>query len=193
METATIFGIALVTCWFSFGVQFSCYVWYRKHHHPILKMHKSVVNYHSGMIGDAILMPMVNVFCGSILQLSGWPWPTSLEVVVSMIMGILITFAFHYGQYYYHLTNWTMPENGRWNKLGLYHALFMFCESSFLSYTLIKAIQLVSEKGFATVSQPFVMAWMVLAVFLITFMYDYWKLLFLKLLKRQSLARGRTS
>lgn len=165
--------IALFTCFFSFVVQFLVYLWYRKINHPLVRNQKSVVEYLSGVIGDGLLMPLTNVFAALTLLAAGFE--PSLELfLVSAIGGLLITWTFHYGQQRFKLTNWTMPAVGLWNGLGLYHALFMFSESSFLSLVLIETILSALRTGSVNhFILPFIGSWAMLALFAGTFFYDY--------------------
>lgn len=166
--------IFLVSCFFSFGVQTLAYLYYRYINHQLIKAHKSVVGYWSGIVGDGVLVPGVNVFCVMTIYYLGsdlnnfniWPY--------SLIGGIFITFVFHYYQERWKLTNWTMPSIGLWNLLGVYHAIFMFCESSFLVYTLLTIIGGINSQGVTVLMEsPLKYILLVLGLFLISFLYDY--------------------
>lgn len=177
--------VFLISCFFSFGVQTLAYFYYRSIKHPLIKSHKSVVEYWSGIVGDGVLVPGVNVFCFMTIYYLGndlrnfniWPY--------SLLGGLFITFIFHYYQQRWNLTNWTMPEVGRWNLLGIYHALFMFCESSFLVYTLLTVINGLSVQGTnLLVESPLKYSLIILGIFLITFLYDYRKAFGINVLRR---------
>lgn len=182
MDLSTILQVGFITFVFSFGVQAAFYYYYKFTNNSLIKKHKAVMQYTSGVIGDGILMPLTNIF--AVLALN------SQKIVIepytllfSIIGGIITVFIFHYGQEYYNLKNWTMPDTGLWNLLGVYHAVFMFAESSFLCFVLINWVQ----KGFYSISSHAIyVGFLVMFVFFITFVYDYWKPLFRNLLSKKS-------
>jgi hypothetical protein len=187
MDYLQVIQVFLISCFFSFGVQTLAYFYYKSIKHPLVRAHKSVVHYWSGIIGDGVLVPGVNVFClmtiyhlGQGLRDFGiWPY--------ALAGGVFITFIFHYYQQRWNLTNWTMPEVGRWNLLGIYHALFMFCESTFLCYSLGAVITHGSNSGFTLIiGSPLKYSLIVLGIFLITFLYDYRKAFGINVLRRES-------
>jgi len=169
--------VGLITFFFSFGVQSLGYLWYKFIDHELIKCHKCVIHYTSGMIGDGILVPLINVICvltiyslnQTIHNYSLWP--------VAFLIGVIVTFIFHYYQQKLKLTNWTMPEVGRWNLLGIYHATFMTFETSFLAFTLLVIIQVSLNMGLTSVlNSPVKYAFLILSIFASTFLYDYRKL-----------------
>ncbi len=170
--------IALISCFFSFGVQTAVYFYMKWKNYPLIKKHKYVLQYYSGIVGDGVLIPLINVFAIQIIQQSGGITLSPWVLALSGVGGIIITFVFHYGQQVFKLTNWTMPEVGNWNKMGLYHAIFMFCEGGFLTYSLI--IYLTST--IHSVNLPMGWALLGLLLFFITFVYDYWGRLFKRFL-----------
>lgn len=178
--------IYLVTVFFSFGVQTGFYLYYRFVNDPIIKKYKTVFDYTSGVIGDGVLVPLVNVFGMLSMEYLHQGYGNYLVWVLSLIGGILITLIFHYGQQYYRLTNWSMPETGKWNTLGFYHSLFMFFESSLLCYMLFTHIMYSIQHGFdSLVYAPIRYAFLMLFFFFLTFTYDYWQSLFKKLVGRR--------
>lgn len=176
MNLLSLVEIGFITFFFSFGVQTLGYLFYKYIDHELIKCHKCVIHYTSGIIGDSILVPLTNVFCAltiyslgkTIYEFSLWPY--------SFFSGVVITFFFHYFQLKLKLTNWTMPEVGHWNLLGVYHAVFMSFESSFLSYTLLVIIKTTLEQGIVFVlDSPVKYSFLILGLFLITFLFDYRK------------------
>ena len=69
-----------------------------------------------------------------------------------------------------------MPEVGKWNLLGIYHAVFMSFETSFLAFTLLTIIKvgLASGVGFL-INSPVKYSFLVLGLFALTFLFDYRK------------------
>lgn len=176
MSVKELIYVGFVTCLFSFWIQTFFYLWYRFVDHELIKNHKSVVHYTSGVIGDGLLVPLTNVFCAltiyslgnSVSDFSLWPG--------AFFGGVIITFIFHYYQQKLKLTNWTMPEVGKWNLLGIYHAIFMCFESSFLTYTFLVVLKSLYFEGFWFVAySPVKYSFLVLGLFAITFLFDYRK------------------
>lgn len=186
MSLSESIWIYLISCFFSFGVQFLVFLYYRYIDHSILKVHKSVIHYTSGIFGDGVFIPMINIFCYyTIVALN--PTLNLFNTSLSLLGGVVITFIFHWGQQRLNLTNWTMPEKGLWNILGLYHALFMFCESSFLSFTLITLLSHVDSLSTLTLFHlPAKYSIAILGLFLISFLYDYRHSLVFNVLRKGS-------
>jgi hypothetical protein len=179
------FWVFIISCFFSFGVQYLFFLWYKFSKHSLIEEHKTVCNYYSGLLGDGVLVPFTNVFIALTIQ-SLHPTFSRAELFICLLMGFGITFIFHWGQTHYDLTNWTMPKKNHWTALGLYHAIFMFCESSFLSLALIMLLKFSYHNGIWSLWQlPIRYSLLVLAIFLLTFIYDYWHNLFWDLTQRK--------
>lgn len=176
--------VGSVTCILSFGVQCGFFVLYKLTGNPIIKNYKHVFSYTSGVIGDGLLVPLVNIFAFLTLTQIGHTIPRLDILILGLIMGFGVTFIAHWGQRKYDQKNWTMLKRGEWNNLGLYHAIFMFLESSFLGYTLIFYIDYLFNPNSEAVFTPFWYAIFVLLLFALTFIFDYWDCLFKGLLKK---------
>lgn len=128
-------GIFLLTIFFSLGIQYFFYLYYKKTGSQLIIKHKTFFNYVSGIGGDGILLPLINI--QSFILLGQLPYELSQRLLISsFINGVFITAVFHIIQYHFKLINWTMPSKGNWTYLGVYHAIFMWAECSFLSLTL---------------------------------------------------------
>lgn len=179
MIDSVILNTALITCFFSFGVQSLFYLYYYLSQSSLIRDYKTVFDYSSGIIGDGLLVPLVNVFA----VLSLWQSPGGFNDyylwVISLGCGFLITLLMHYGQQRFTLTNWTMPRVGKWNKLGIYHAFFMLFESAFLSYALLSYLRdLITQGPGFTYHAPIKLGIFIFLMFVGTFVYDYWQCLF---------------
>lgn len=173
--------IAVITCFFSFGVQLSAYFWYKFRNPIFLKKHQHVLQYYSGIIGDALIIPLSNVFAFQTLQFSNSSLFVTKIWIISLIISLVTTLIFHYGQKYYKLTNWTMTRPGQWTALGLYHAFFMFLESAFLIYTLVSFMRFIDLYGPSLILlSPIRYSFLWLLLFFVTFAYDYRKTIFKK-------------
>lgn len=171
--------VFLVTFIFSFGVQTLFYIRYLAGDRKIIREHKVVFQYKSGIIGDALLIPATNVVAWLVLQgLS--QWHTSFGfLLTSALGGLAITFVFHWGQQRFHLANWTMPTSGHWTLLGVYHAIFMCFEASFLCFVLFNYLGTLAANGKSAVSSsPIEYGLLILFLFFVTFVHDYWEPLF---------------
>lgn len=176
--------MGLITCFFSFGVQLGFYLFYKVRRDPMIKKYKTVVSYTSGMLGDGLLVPLVNIFAFLTLNQLGHTQINLGMAFLGLLMGFGVTYIAHWGQRKYDQKNWTMLKNGEWNKLGLYHAFFMFFESSFLGYTLIFYINHLFNPQGETIFSPFWYAIFILLLFAATFIFDYWNCLFKDLLTK---------
>lgn len=182
MPLSTILLVGGITFIGSFFVQYVFYLWYKISRDPLIETYKTVVNYRSGVIGDGILIPAINIFAYWNVVINKRPDLYVNVVPASLIIGFTVTFLFHFGQQYFSLTNWTMPKVGKWNSLGLYHSIFMFCESSFLAYVVLNHILFTSiEYTGVKLFMPITYASYLLFVFFITFLNDYYQLLFKKI------------
>lgn len=179
MEYKWIISIFAITLFFSFGVQSFFYLWYKKYHPEFIKKQKYVFQYISGVVGDGLLVPLVNIFAVSTFDHIKTFSITGLIIFLTFLGGFLVTYFFHYSQQRFNLTNWTMPKKGVWNLLGLYHAAFMFFESSFLIFTLLIFFQNVRVFGVNAIpNKSMLYAVFVLVIFLLSMIIDYWDDLF---------------
>lgn len=177
--------VALITFFFSLGVQACFYLYWKFIGHDHIKTHRHVFNYLSGVIGDGVLVPLVNVFAYLILVRLGNLTTEYYFFALTFAGGLIITLIFHWGQEKYNLTNWTMPHKGHWNMLGLYHAIFMFFESSFLVYVLLSFLKRFIFDGLALFSLvPIGYLTAILLLFFVTFIHDYWENLFQAFFRR---------
>lgn len=163
--------VYLVTCFFSFGVQCMVYFFLRARRREFLRSYAHVFNYLSGVIGDFVLIPLVNVF--AFLSLEQMPDVLRLQTfaALALFLGFFTTYLFHIGQEKLQQINWTMPQMGQWTALGLYHAIFMFFETSFLWYAVLHYWAYGRTSAH---SANFIIAGVaLLVIFLITFLIDY--------------------
>lgn len=179
MDNLHYLYIFLGTCFFSFGVQTLFYIWYLARNEPIIDKYKTVFSYWSGFVGDAVLIPVTNVFAILALNDLGNPYLDFTVWIPSIFVGLGVTFTMHWGQKHYNLTNWTMPQKGKWTLLGIYHSLFMFCESIFLSFALISFLKRVLLSGQSSLAGSHITLGLgLMFIFFTTFVYDYWQPLF---------------
>ena len=82
--------VFLATCFFGFLIQAGGTVWLRLHADPIAANYRTTLSYTSAIVGDAILLPVVNVFIVS--QLVVWRRrPRGHEIAGAMVASAAIT------------------------------------------------------------------------------------------------------
>src|SRR2546427_10656795 len=82
--------VFFVTCFFGFLVQAAGSAWLRWHDDPIASTYRTTLSYTSALIGDAILIPLVNVFI--VGQLLAWRRkPRIAEVAGPPLASALLT------------------------------------------------------------------------------------------------------
>ncbi len=100
---------------------------------PIDLQYRTTLSYTSALIGDAILLPLVNVLIAAQL----WDWrrrPRMSEIVLSVLAGAAITVGVHVYQAANAILNWTMMAPYAWTPLGYVHAAFMCAEISLVIF-----------------------------------------------------------
>ena len=108
-----------ITCLFGFVLQAAGSAWLRLNADPIATHYRTTLSYTSALIGDAILIPLVNVFIVS--QLALWRRrPRGAEIAGAALGGAVITAAVHLYQAANALLNWTMTQPYRWSGLVLF-------------------------------------------------------------------------
>ncbi len=117
---------------------------------PLIAEHRGSLSYVSSIVGDGVLLPLVNmVIVSFLIAHRGRIDNTTLAVAVCL--GIAITVYFHVVQAVRGLVNWTMPTPWRWNALGAFHAAYMLTVASLLAlfYAVVAAGALAHDSGLA--------------------------------------------
>jgi hypothetical protein len=129
-----LLAIVFLTTWvFGFLIQAAGSAWLRWQDDPIASHYRTSLSYTSALIGDGILLPLVNVLIVS--QLMVWRRrPRGREVAGALLIGALVTSLVHLYQAANALLNWTMTQPYRWSGLGYEHAAFMWAEVSFVLF-----------------------------------------------------------
>ena len=125
--------VFMTTVLLGFLVQAAGNVYLRWTADPLVTHYRATLSYTSAIVGDGLLIPMVNVFMTS--QLALWRRRPGLsEVALSVLGGGLVTAFVHLYQAVNDLRNWTMTSPFQWTPLGYYHAAFMWTEISFVLF-----------------------------------------------------------
>lgn len=163
-----------VTTWLlSFGYQLAFFSYYRFFENPILSSGRNVFSYYSGVVGDGIILPMVNILIFLLLKDIGAH--LSMRKFLSFLgLGLLLTVAIHLFQATSNLTNWAMPEPFVWSGIGRFHFFFMWWEFSFLFFALSEVMR--NWRDVTTNAWHFTLlglTWLGIGAFVASFIIDY--------------------
>lgn len=157
---------ALASWTMLFGYQWAFYLEYRGHQH-------TVFSYYSGVLGDGLLIPAVNVAGFMVLrQLAPWvPWR---RLAIYALLGLATAACAFLVQARLDLVNWSMPMPFRWSSVGRFHFLVMWAEVTYLYLVLSTAVNNWSQlKTDANAWRAFWSGWVGLALFVATLAADY--------------------
>lgn len=126
--------VAVLTALAGLGVQAGLNVWLWRCRSPLVTHHRPTLAFLSAVMGDGLLLPGVNA--ALVRQLQSWRVSFSpLTALRGVLAGAALTAVAHLAQGALGLVNWSMPRRFAWNWIGGYHALFMWAECAFLSYS----------------------------------------------------------
>lgn len=149
-----------------FGYQWAFFLVYRGHLHTVFA-------YYSGVLGDGILIPAVNVSAFVLLrQLApGIPWN---RLPIYLLLGFATATAAFLMQARLGLVNWSMPMAFRWSDIGQFHFFVMATEVAYLYLVLASAISNWSQLRQDSVAlKAFAVGWVGLAMFAASLAADY--------------------
>jgi hypothetical protein len=123
---------AVVSWALLFGYQWAFSLSYRGHQH-------TVFSYYSGVLGDGLLIPAMNVAGFLVLRqlAAGIPWR---RLPLYMLLGLVTAFTAFLVQAKLDLVNWSMPIPFRWSEVGQVHFLVMWSELAYLYLVLATAV-----------------------------------------------------
>lgn len=114
--------------------------------HPLVLQFRTVLSYKSAILGDGVLLPIVNMIAVAFL-LKNWEYVGKKLFQGALLLGMGVTVWFHVNQAMQGLVNWAMPTPWQWNILGLWHAVYMFSVASLLSlFYLVTSKVITREK-----------------------------------------------
>ena len=164
--------VFLATLLFGFVTQAAGSAYLNWRADPIVLHYRTTLSYTSALVGDAILLPIVNVFMTS--QLAEWRRRTSVaEIVPAVLMACVMTVGVHLYQAANALLNWTMQAPYAWTPLGYAHGLFMFGELSLVVFFWGQVALVTSERRRALVSHRVLLALLCSLVFMRLLLGDY--------------------
>jgi hypothetical protein len=149
-----------------FGYQWAFYFAYRGHLHTVFA-------YYSGVLGDGIIIPAVNVSAFVLLrQLSPRiPWP---RLPIYLLLGFATATGAFLIQARLDLVNWSMPLAFHWSDIGQFHFFVMAAEVTYLYLVLATAINNWSQMRQDPVAlKAFAVGWAGLALFAASLAADF--------------------
>ena len=165
-------SVFLLTLLLGFVTQAAGSLYLRWTADPITLTYRTTLSYTSAIVGDAFLLPIVNLFIVS--QLAVWRRrPHIAEVTGALLGGGVLTIAVHLYQATHALLNWTMTQPYSWTPLGYVHAGFMFSELSLVLFFWGQAAQVAREQPRAIFSHRVAIIVLCSLVFLRLVLGDY--------------------
>jgi hypothetical protein len=115
-----------------FGYQWAFFLTYRGHQ-------PTVFSYYSGVLGDGLLIPAVNVAGFIVLRQLGpaVPWR---RLALYALLGLATAGCAFLVQAKLDLVNWSMPSPFQWSPVGQFHFLVMWAEVTYLYLVLATAV-----------------------------------------------------
>ncbi|MDP9264768.1 MAG: hypothetical protein M3O91_01425 [Chloroflexota bacterium] len=160
------------TLLFGFVVQAAGSAYLRWMADPIVLTYRTTLSYTSATVGDAMLLPLANVFITS--QLALWRRrPRTAEIAGALLAGATLTIVVHLYQAANALLNWTMLAPYSWTPLGYFHAGFMWAELSLVVFFWGQVARLAKEQPRAIFSQRVLMVVLCSIVFVRLLLGDY--------------------
>lgn len=167
-----IFLAGFLTFFFGFGAGAILNLYLLAIHSPLVIQLRSSLMFISSILGDGIILPIVNMFAASFLfkyqALMG-----RLTVFLGLAFGFLVTVYFHIAQAAQGLVNWSMPKPWQWNFLGVWHALYMLAVASFICLFYIVSVRTIWKHK--RLSRRAILVTLGIVLFLILLRLDYSK------------------
>lgn len=165
-------GVFVATAFFGFFVQAAGNVYLDWRGDPLVHEYRTTLSYTSAVVGDGVLIPLVNVFMTS--QLLVWRRvPHWSEIALSVAAAGLVTAFVQLYQAVNDLRNWTMTAPFQWTPLGYYHAAFMWVEITFVLFFWGQVGLVARDNPRAALSHRVALAFLCGALFLRLLFADY--------------------
>ncbi len=177
-----ILSVGIATFFFGFGAAAILNIYLYSIHSPLVESLRSSLTYKSAILGDGILLPIINMIVASYL-LNNRKVITQKLLTLALIIGGLITIYFHISQAVNNLVNWAMPTPWHWNLLGLWHAIYMFSVSSLLALFYLVTIKL--SRNHKRIAQEVFIVTLGILLFFILLHLDYVNVKFNNLIPQQ--------
>lgn len=163
-------GVGAATFFFGFGIPAILNLYLLAVNSPLVLQYRSSLMYISSILGDGIILPIVNML--AVLGLfKNQELIGRLVIILSLFFGLLITLYFHITQAVQGLVNWSMPKPWEWNFLGAWHALYMLVVTSLICLFYIVLSRTIWK--YKRLSRGFVLVTLGIVLFLILLRLDY--------------------
>ena len=169
-QRTIVIGVGAATFFFGFGAGAILNLYLLAINSPLVLQFRSSLMFVSSIIGDGIILPIVNMLIVSSL-IKNKELISRLIVAMSLFCGLIITLYFHITQAVQGLVNWAMPKPWEWNFLGAWHALYMFAVSSLLS--LFYIVLILNLKKQKKLHKEAVLVTLGIVLFIILLRLDY--------------------
>jgi hypothetical protein len=170
-----IFSVGILTWLLSFGYQLVFYFFYENTDRTLIYSKETVFSYNSGLLGDGILVPLVNIMAFLLIKRLEFR-ANRKYLFLALFFGLSFTLVAHYLQASLALTNWSMPVPYHWSGVGRFHFFFMWSETSFLFYALILSVYKRRRLFFDSEARLYLgLCVLALLAFAGTFLADYFR------------------
>ncbi|MGA8923037.1 MAG: hypothetical protein WB682_07810 [Candidatus Dormiibacterota bacterium] len=149
-----------------FGYQWAFFFGYHGHQ-------RTVFHYYSGVLGDGLLLPTVNMVGFMVLrQLAPRiPWR---RLPLYAMLGVATAIAAFLVQARLELVNWSMPTPFHWSDVGQFHFFVMSAEVAYLYLVFATAINnWKAVRQDSTAWRSFAVGWACVALFGMSLAADY--------------------
>lgn len=135
-QKTIIIGIGIATFFFGFLAPGILNLYLLSNHSALVLHFRSSLNYISSILGDGIILPVVNMVIAHFI-FRNQLFVNTLMISLSLLLGAITTLYFHTVQAVEGLINWAMPKPWHWNFLGFWHAVYMFSLASLICFFYI--------------------------------------------------------
>ena len=169
-QRTIVIGVGIATFFFGFGGPAILNLYLLAVNSALVLQFRSSLTYTSSILGDGIILPIVNMF--AVLGLfKNQELIGRLPVILSLFFGLLITAYFHVVQGAQGLINWSMPKPWQWNFLGVWHAFYMFTVSSLIIlFYIVLTLNIAKRKR---ITKEAVLVTLGIVLFIILLRLDY--------------------
>jgi hypothetical protein len=164
---AIIFLISLINNWF---VQLGYFLYARLKNPESFKGHKTLLDYWTGVVGDGVIAPLVNIFIYIVIVKTGIE--ITLPLVMCAYLGALaLDVLIHWFQGSQFMTNWSMQAPFRWNGAGKWH---MFSFPIQVAYLLIYIYTLIMYSNYILHDPSLIVTVAETVVLSLLFLFFFW-------------------
>jgi hypothetical protein len=164
-----IITLSLIANWF---VQLG-YYFYKVHINTLaFSGERTLADYTTGFIGDALLLPVMNaailfVILKSKIRL------VRRDFCYIVPIGLVADILLHFLQGYLKLTNWSMPRPFQWDFVSYWHMVSFFFQISFVFLFLYVVVRHMFRRDLRQVLQAVWLVFGIMGLFVMLFLYDY--------------------